>query len=171
MPEGDDHLHNPKHGVGVEPLFRLAFWDCSRACAKGGGYNTCLQHTSTSAPYPTQSCYVPLQLPHLLSAYTQRQFQYFSAQVCLWLFSQKAGYHWSLLFPPMLLASLDHASVHLLFGAQRKCSPIPQRYHFCLLFPFTVQHGCHYCRAAQSCIVFAAQFAFGSCRGQPTMYT
>ena len=26
-----------KHGVGIEPLFRLDFWDCSRACAKGGG--------------------------------------------------------------------------------------------------------------------------------------
>ena len=26
-----------KHGVGVEPLFCLGFWDRGRACAKGGG--------------------------------------------------------------------------------------------------------------------------------------
>ena len=25
-------------GVGVEPLFCLGFWDCGRACARGGGY-------------------------------------------------------------------------------------------------------------------------------------
>ena len=27
-------------GVGVEPLFCLGFWDCGRACAKGGGWGT-----------------------------------------------------------------------------------------------------------------------------------
>ena len=30
-----------RHGVGVEPLFCLDFWDRSRACTRGGGVTPC----------------------------------------------------------------------------------------------------------------------------------
>ena len=32
-----------KHGVGVEPLFCLDFWDRGRACARGVGLTTVLK--------------------------------------------------------------------------------------------------------------------------------
>ena len=42
---GDGHCRvMAKHGVGVEPLFCLDFWDRGRACARGGGVQSCSQH-------------------------------------------------------------------------------------------------------------------------------
>ena len=65
-----------KHGVGVEPLFCLGFWDRGRACTRRGGGSTCLPAPAhllaLPAPrHPPSPAQTPLRSPLPLPAVPQ----------------------------------------------------------------------------------------------------